>query len=168
MSRGFTDEVTGERLRGITYLLERCFWPTYSYRKATSGAVKCTAAPNAPKGKRGGLIRGSQVDSQICGCVNRGVAPTHPYAIKILKALSVSGLKPEKAQVRVTDPTFGIGTGVDLLCSRTSESGRKKLVICEIKAGFNRPGTLHTCRTQSTRLSDNNSPQVFTKWRAGR
>ena len=30
---GFTDDYTGERMRGITQLLERCYWPTYNYRQ---------------------------------------------------------------------------------------------------------------------------------------
>lgn len=161
MPTGFTDDYTGERMRGITHLLERCYWPTYNYRKATSGAVR--TATGGPRGKRAGLIRGSQVDAQICGFVNRGVAPDHPYAKKILKALEVSGLTPVKvrrsdeacicvngtltpapplctqAQIKVTDPTFGIGTGVDLVCTR-KVGETKHTVICELKCGFNRPG----------------------------
>ena len=40
MRAGFVDDVTRERCRGITYLLERVFWPTYSYARAARRAPR--------------------------------------------------------------------------------------------------------------------------------
>ena len=81
---GFVDDITGERLRGITALLQQCFWPTYNYRRATRGvAVRGTTKADAPRGKMAGLRRGSRVDAEVCAAVNRGVQPEHPYARKV-------------------------------------------------------------------------------------
>lgn len=58
---------------------------------------------------------------------------------QVLKTLSLAGLTPVRAQVRVTDATYGLGTGVDLLCTRR-DGKTTRHVIVEIKAGFNVPG----------------------------
>ena len=132
---GFIDDVTGERVRGITHLLQRSFWPDYKYGRATQHAVRGAGGPSAPRGKWAGMARGSTVDAEICGFVNRGVEPNHPYAKKIMKALALAGLRPVRAQVSVTSPAHGLGTGVDLVCVR-----EQRHVIVELKAGYNRPG----------------------------
>ena len=134
---GFVDDVTGERVRGITHLLQRSFWPNYKYSRATRHAVRTTGVPSAPRGKWAGMARGSAVDAEICGFVNRGIDPKHPYAKKIVKALGLAGLRPVRAQVSVTSPAHGLGTGVDLVCSREQAQGSTRHVIVELKAGFN-------------------------------
>ena len=138
---GFTDDVTGEgeRLRGITDLLQRSFWSNYRYGRATKSAVRVSSNTNAARGKFAGMARGTVVDGEICGFVNRGVEPQHPYARKVVKALALAGLHPVRAQVSVTSPAHGLGTGVDLLCTRKATK-EKRYVIVELKAGFNRPG----------------------------
>ena len=138
MRAGFVDDVTRERCRGITYLLERVFWPTYSYARALRGAPRAGPSSNTFTGRRAGFKRGSAVDAELCALVNRGIAATHPYTIKIIKALDVAGLRPVKAQVHVTSPAHGLGTGVDLLCARALPGGGERLVVVEIKCGFNR------------------------------
>ena len=86
------------RLRGITELLRRRFWPNYNYRNATKGAPK-TKSSNAFKGRRAGFKRGNAVDHEIRAFVNKGIKPEQPYTRKILKALALAGMKPIKAQV---------------------------------------------------------------------
>lgn len=140
---GFKDELTGERVRGITELLKRVFWPTYRYRRATANVPRAPrdAAPTGgPRGKRAGCRRGSAVDREVCACVNRGIAPTQPFAKKVLRALEVAGMHPVKAQVHVADAAVGLGTGVDLVCSR-GEGAARKLVIVELKVGWEREQT---------------------------
>lgn len=129
------DEVTGERYRGITHLLERTFWPRYSYRKATKELER--SGPRAPvRGARAGIRRGTAVDNELRRVVNDGAEPKHPFTRKILKALELAGLKPVRAQVLVSDPVHGLSTGVDLVCSK----GRRTVLV-ELKCGWGLPGS---------------------------
>lgn len=130
---------SGDRLRGITKILERIFWPRYDFDTAARGLPRAPPNPEGatrgPRSARGGMRRGSKVDAEVCASVNSGVAPKHPYARRVLRALEVAGLRPMRAQVRVQDEEAGLFTGVDLLCKRGN-----RFVIVEIKCGFSRPG----------------------------
>lgn len=57
----------------------------------------------------------------------------------MLKVLAIAGMTPVRAQVRVTDPTYGLGTGVDLLCTRRVGRATRHIIV-ELKAGFNAAG----------------------------
>lgn len=122
-------------MRGITWLLEKAFWPSYDFRKATKD-IGTPASKEGPKTSRGGMRRGNEVDFQIRALVNDGEAVRHPFARKLLKALELQGLKPYRAQVRVEDEESGLFTGVDLLCKK----GANQYIIVEIKCGFSRAG----------------------------
>lgn len=87
-----------------------------------------------------GMRRGNAVDAEICAYVNRGVQPMLGYTRKVLKALDIAKLRPERAQVEVYDASHGLGTGVDLLCSRADRHGKRVPVVVELKMGWNTAG----------------------------
>lgn len=122
-------------MRGITEVLSRVFWPSFNYRKAVKD-VGTPASVSGPKSARGGMRRGNDVDFQIRAFANEGKAVSHPFARKLLKALSLNGLSPHRGQLRVADEETGLFTGVDLVCKRSNGA----VVLVEIKCGFGRAG----------------------------
>ena len=123
---------TGPKMRGITKrLAERLF----SKSALVSGPGQWRGGAWAGEG--GGLRRGKAVDSQVSRLAKLSEAARR--GAKMLKltrlafaAMRYHGLEPVEAQRVVLDASRGLGTAVDVVCTR----GADELVLLELKCGF--------------------------------
>tara|TARA_B100000767_G_scaffold18773_1_gene17231 strand:+ start:316 stop:1059 length:744 start_codon:yes stop_codon:yes gene_type:complete len=126
-----TNRPVGPKLKGITKLLTK---RVYSSARPPSVAGW---RGGAWQGQGGGLRRGKAVDAQVSRLAKASVAARKTS--KMLKltrltfnALAYHGLVPVDAQRVVIDRSRGIGTAVDVVCTR----GDHELVLVELKTGF--------------------------------
>lgn len=130
-ARTASNRPTGPRLRGITKLLcqrvhSKATLPTRSSWRGSTWS-----------GEGGGLRRGKAVDAQVARLAG---APArllkHSRMLKLTRlffsALKYHGLAPVGSQRVVIDRARGIGTAVDVVCTR----GKHELVLVELKTGF--------------------------------
>jgi len=123
---------TGPKMRGITKrLAERL----YSKSALAQGPGQWRGGAWAGEG--GGLRRGKAVDAQVSRLAKLSEAARR--GSKMLKltrlafaALRYHGLEPVEAQRVVLDAGKGLGTAIDVVCTR----GADELVLVELKCGF--------------------------------
>ena len=126
-----TNRPVGPKLKGITKLLTK---RVYSSVRPPSVAGW---RGGAWRGKGGGLRRGKAVDAQVSRLAKASVAARKTSnMLKLTRltfnALAYHGLVPVDAQRVVIDGSRGIGTAVDVVCTR----GDHELVLVELKTGF--------------------------------
>jgi hypothetical protein len=125
---------SGARLKGVTRLLQKRVW--------SKGALPARALFGEEdkggcwKGANGGKRRGSAVDAQVCRLASmsearRRSAKKLRLVDLIFRALHAQGLEPLMGQRVVCDSSRGLGTAVDLVCSRGNS-----LVLIELKTGY--------------------------------
>ena len=131
---------TGARLRGVTRLLQRKVWSKGTLpAQALFGDEK---KYGHWKGSGGGKRRGSAVDAQLCRLAvmseaRRRASKKLRLVDMIFLALHRQGMTPVMGQRVVCDEGRGLGTGVDLICSRGNA-----LVLIEVKTGYSGNRTL--------------------------
>jgi hypothetical protein len=138
--RAGKDKRSGARLRGVTRLLQRRVW--------SKGALPAKALFGEEdkgghwKGPSGGKRRGSAVDAQVCRLASmsearRRAAKKLRLVDLIFRALHAQGMEPIMGQRVVCDSGRGLGTAVDLVCSRGDA-----LILVELKTGYSGNRTL--------------------------
>ena len=130
----------GCKLRGVTKLLEGRVWSNGTLpRRATFGTEK---KYGHWKGPSGGRRRGSAVDAQVCrlacmGSAKRQRAKKLKLVDMVFRALEAHGLCPVMGQRVVCDAKRGLGTAIDLVCTRGDS-----LVLVELKTGYSGDRTI--------------------------
>lgn len=130
-ARTANDRPTGPKLKGITKLLSKRLYSSATMPTTSSWRGGAWAGAN------GGLRRGKAVDSQVSRLANASaLMRKHSKMLKLTRlffnALAYHGLVPVGSQRVVIDPQRGIGTAVDVVCTR----GNHELVLVELKTGF--------------------------------
>jgi len=130
-ARTASNRPTGPKLRGITKLLSK---RVYS---STEPPIQSSWRGGAWQGEGGGLRRGKAVDAQVTRlAVSSASMRKHSRMLKLTRlffgALAYHGLTPVGSQRVVVDRERGIGTAVDVVCTR----GKHELVLVELKTGF--------------------------------
>ena len=127
---GATNRPVGPKLKGVARRIGETLW------SSGEPPSKATWRGGAWQGQGGGLRRGKAVDSQITRMVRAG--PKARRLTRCLKLTSIffaalehHGLAPVDAQRVVVDCERGLGTAVDVVCTRGDE-----LVLLELKTGY--------------------------------
>jgi len=139
----------GRVVTGLLRPLKKCFWPSYSWKKANTDSVrKFCRRDRSLRNQRDGLRRGSRVHVQIELLTNEGIeglirSQSHlnasrkrvhlePYTKKLLLALRRYKMRPMASEVCLYDNSLRIATKADLLCLDHQD----RLVLIETKTGF--------------------------------
>jgi hypothetical protein len=130
-ARSSKNRAVGPKLRGITKLLHRRLYSEASL--PSDGGWR----GGAWQGSGGGLRRGKAVDSQVSRLANGSASARKTSRMLKLTRMAFNALEyhqlvPVAAQRVVIDAMRGIGTAVDIVCTR----GAHELVLVELKTGF--------------------------------
>lgn len=124
----------GARLRGVTRILQKKVWSQgFLPARALFGEEnKC----GRWKGPDGGKRRGSAVDAQVCRLARlsdarRRSSKKFHLVDMIFLALRTQGMEQLMGQRVVCDVSRGLGTAVDLVCSKEDA-----LILVEVKTGY--------------------------------
>jgi hypothetical protein len=138
----------GQRLTGLTPLLERVCWDTTTPRaRLPATGSKRRRSHSAGGGAASvmdhmhGAPRGTLVHKQIKDLVTmdaatfrrRNVQGAHPWACRIVDALLARNWVPAAADLSVYDEQWGIATEIDVLCVHIPSGD---LICVEIKTGY--------------------------------
>ena len=129
--RTVVNSKSGKCMPGITKTLQKIFFPSYKYRKATNGpkleAKKSTVTRTARKAKR----YGSHVDQQVTTTVFK--SNDLPETRKVKKFMQHRKWVVIQSQFPLADEELGLCTCADVLVYSPET---KKYTIVELKTGY--------------------------------
>lgn len=132
--RCFYDTQLRKRMKGAARLLERTFWPEYSFFRAprSSGRSGEGPPPSSGMSARGGRQRGARVDREVSRAAQGlRVRNAHPFTGFALEALRRSGISLVGSQVVVFEGS--IATAIDVL----GQDARGAYCCVELKCSSN-------------------------------
>lgn len=116
-------------MRGLTYVLQRTFYPFSSHKMRCLGKERGRVTGN--KRKRRALADGKKTDRSLTNLVNGTGGQITAHAKMIRDYVTAKGMKMVATQVPVYCEEANVGTDIDLVCEFEG-----KHVIFEIKTGF--------------------------------
>jgi len=131
----------GRVVPGLTKSLRTTLWPSYKYKKVNSAATRhFRKRDTSLRSTSAGRARGTRVHEQLealtnfggSGALQRKRQKIHPFAAKLLAAFARWGWRPVASEIALFDPTIGIATAADLVCSGPGG----KLILVEVKNGY--------------------------------